>query len=78
MDEVKPSCGQKIREVYSAIVSHHAGLDNVHFELNLLIQFKLDGGSLEPELESNGNSTNALRQKLKRLLKKLRQLARER
>jgi hypothetical protein len=47
-------------------------------ELNLLIQFKLDGGSLEPELESNGNSTNALRQKLKRLLKKLRQLARER
>ena len=48
------------------------------FELNLLIQFKLDGGSLEPELESNGNSTNALRQKLKRLLGKLRQLARER
>jgi len=48
------------------------------FELNLLIQFKLDGGSLESELESNGNSTNALRQKLKRLLGKLRRLARER
>ncbi len=47
------------------------------FELNLLIQFKLDGGSLEPEHESNGNSTNALRQKLKRLLGKLRRLARE-
>lgn len=48
------------------------------FELNLLIQFKLDGGSLESELESNGNSTNALRQKLKRLLGKMRRLAQDR
>jgi hypothetical protein len=46
-------------------------------ELNLLIQFKLDGGSLETNDGSNGNSTNAVRQKLKRLLGKLRRLARE-
>ena len=47
-------------------------------ELNLLIQFKLDGGSLEVTDGLNGNSTNAVRQKLKRLLRKLRRLARER
>ncbi len=46
-------------------------------ELNLLIQFKLDGGSLETDSGLNGNSTNAVRQKLKRLLGKLRRLARE-
>lgn len=46
-------------------------------ELNLLIQFKLDGGSLEGGDGSNGNSTNAVRQKLKRLLGKLRRLTRE-
>lgn len=44
-------------------------------ELNLLVQFKLDGGSLETVNGSNGNSTNAVRQKLKRLLGKLRRLA---
>jgi hypothetical protein len=47
-------------------------------ELNLLIQLKLDGGSLEAENGSNGNSTNAVRQKLKRLLRKLRRLAQQR
>jgi hypothetical protein len=47
-------------------------------ELNLLIEFKLDGGFLGTENGSNGNSTNAVRQKLKRLLRKLRRLARER
>jgi hypothetical protein len=44
-------------------------------ELNLLVQFKLDGGSFETVNGSNGNSTNAVRQKLKRLLGKLRRLA---
>ena len=47
-------------------------------ELNLLIDFKLDGGSLDSENGSNGNSTNAIRQKLKRLLRKLRRIASER
>jgi hypothetical protein len=42
-------------------------------ELNLLIQFKLEGGN-EREL-SNAYSSNAVRQRLKRLLKKLRLLA---
>jgi len=42
-------------------------------ELNLLIQFKLEGGN-EREL-SNAYSSNAVRQRLKRLLKKLRRLA---
>jgi len=45
-------------------------------ELNLLIQFKLDGNSAEENAESNGTSSNAMRQKLKRLLAKLRRLAR--
>jgi hypothetical protein len=47
-------------------------------ELNLLIQFKLEGASNEEALHaSNGNSSsNAARQKLKRLLAKLRRLAR--
>jgi hypothetical protein len=44
-------------------------------ELNLLVQFKLNGGSLETMNGSNGNSSNAVRQKLKRLLGKLRRLA---
>jgi hypothetical protein len=47
-------------------------------ELNLLVQFKLDGGSFEAVNGSNGSSTNALRQKLKRLVRKLRRFARER
>jgi hypothetical protein len=42
-------------------------------ELNLLIQFKLEGGN-EREL-SNAYSSNAVRQRLKRLLQKLRRLA---
>jgi hypothetical protein len=47
-------------------------------ELNLLIQFKLEGASNGEVLHnSNGNSSsNAARQKLKRLLAKLRRLAR--
>jgi hypothetical protein len=47
-------------------------------ELNLLIQFKLEGaGNGEVLSTSNGNSSsNAARQKLKRLLAKLRRLAR--
>jgi len=47
-------------------------------ELNLLIDFKLDGGSLDPTNRSDGNSSNAIRQKLKRLLRKLRRIASER
>jgi hypothetical protein len=47
-------------------------------ELNLLIQFKLEGASNGEGLHaSNGNSlSNATRQRLKRLLAKLRRLAR--
>jgi hypothetical protein len=47
-------------------------------ELNLLIQFKLEGARYGDGLHpSNGNpSSNATRQKLKRLLAKLRRLAR--
>jgi len=45
-------------------------------ELNLLIQFKLDGFNGEELGESNRASSNALRQRLKRLLMKLRRLAR--
>ena len=47
-------------------------------ELNLLIQFKLEGGRNGDGLHaSNGNSSsNATRQKLKRLLAKLRRLSR--
>jgi hypothetical protein len=47
-----------------------------HAELNLLIQFKLDGNSAGENAEINGTSSNAMRQKLKRLLAKLRRLAR--
>ena len=46
-------------------------------ELNLLIDYKLDDGSLDSK-QSDGNSTNAIRQKLKRLLRKLRRIATER
>jgi hypothetical protein len=45
-------------------------------ELDLLIQFKLDGNSPEEDAENNGTSSNATRQKLKRLLAKLRRIAR--
>jgi hypothetical protein len=46
-------------------------------ELDLLIQFKLDGNNLDfPACASDRNSSNARRQKLKRLLAKLRRLAR--
>jgi len=45
-------------------------------ELNLLVQFKLDGNFAEENAENNGTSSNAMRQKLKRLLAKLRRLAR--
>jgi hypothetical protein len=45
-------------------------------ELDLLIQFKLEGINGESLLASNGNSSNAARQKMKRLLAKLRRLAR--
>ena len=44
-------------------------------ESNLLIDFKLEGGSLDPANGSDGNSSNAIRQKLKRLLRKLRRIA---
>lgn len=52
--------------------------DLTNSELDLLIQFKLEGASYGEVLHnSNGNSTsNAARQKLKRLLAKLRRLAR--
>ncbi len=45
-------------------------------ELDLLIRFKLEGTNGEAIHGSNGNSSNAARQKLKRLLAKLRRLAR--
>ena len=47
-------------------------------ELNLLIDYKLDDGFFDPRYGSNGNSSNAIRQKLKRLLRKLRRIANER
>jgi hypothetical protein len=45
-------------------------------ELDLLIQFKLEGTNGEDFENSNGHSSNAVRQRLKRLLAKLRRLAR--
>ena len=44
-------------------------------ELNLLVDFKLNGGQIEESEGSNGASSNAVRQKLKRLLGKLRRVA---
>ena len=44
-------------------------------ELNLLVDFKLNGGQIEESQGSNGASSNAVRQKLKRLLGKLRRVA---
>jgi DNA-directed RNA polymerase specialized sigma24 family protein len=45
-------------------------------ELDLLVQFKLDGNSGEELAALNGSSPNAVRQRFKRLLSKLRRLAR--
>ncbi len=50
--------------------------DLTETELNLLIQFKLEGTNGEDFDSPNGNASNALRQRLKRLLAKLRRLAR--
>jgi DNA-directed RNA polymerase specialized sigma24 family protein len=44
-------------------------------EIDLLIQFKLNGTKGEEFADLNGTSSNAVRQKLKRLLAKLRRLA---
>ena len=44
-------------------------------ELNLLIQIKLDGNTGEEIAESNSTTSNAVRQRMKRLLAKLRRLA---
>jgi DNA-binding CsgD family transcriptional regulator len=44
-------------------------------ELNLLIQIKLDGNTGEEIAESNSITSNAVRQRMKRLLAKLRALA---
>jgi len=44
-------------------------------ELNLLVDFKLIGGQIDESEGSNGTSSNAIRQKLKRLLGKLRRVA---
>ena len=44
-------------------------------ELDLLIQFKLDGNTGEELAVLNGSSSNAVRQRFKRLLAKLRRLA---
>jgi DNA-directed RNA polymerase specialized sigma24 family protein len=44
-------------------------------ELDLLIEFKLNGANGEEFADLNGTSSNAVRQKLKRLLAKLRRLA---
>jgi DNA-directed RNA polymerase specialized sigma24 family protein len=48
----------------------------VDSELDLLIQFKLDGNTGEELAAPNGSSSNAVRQRFKRLLAKLRRLAR--
>jgi hypothetical protein len=45
-------------------------------ELNLLIQFKLEGSNGDTFDSPNGTASNAFRQRLKRLLSKLRRLAR--
>jgi DNA-directed RNA polymerase specialized sigma24 family protein len=45
-------------------------------ELDLLIQFKLDGNTGDEMAALNGSSSNAVRQRFKRLLAKLRRLAR--
>jgi DNA-directed RNA polymerase specialized sigma24 family protein len=45
-------------------------------ELDLLIQFKLEGNTGDENGETTGTASNALRQRLKRLLAKLRRLAR--
>lgn len=45
-------------------------------ELDLLIQFKLNGNTGEELAALNGSSSNAMRQRVKRLLAKLRRLAR--
>jgi DNA-directed RNA polymerase specialized sigma24 family protein len=47
-------------------------------ELDLLIQIKLDGNTGEEVAESNSITSNAVRQRMKRLLAKLRRLARSR
>jgi DNA-directed RNA polymerase specialized sigma24 family protein len=47
-------------------------------ELDLLTKLKLNGASGEDIADSSGTSSNAIRQRLKRLLAKLRRLARER
>ena len=50
--------------------------DLTEAELDLLIQFKLEGTNGEDFESFNGNASNAFRQRLKRLLTKLRRLAR--
>ena len=50
--------------------------DLTNAELDLLIQYKLEANHGEDFDNSNGHSSNALRQRLKRLLAKLRRLAR--
>jgi hypothetical protein len=50
--------------------------DLTEAELDLLIQFKLEGINGEDFETVNGNASNALQQRLKRLLTKLRRLAR--
>ena len=50
--------------------------DLTEAELNLLIQYKLEANHLDDFECSNGQASNALRQRLKRLLSKLRRLAR--
>jgi DNA-directed RNA polymerase specialized sigma24 family protein len=44
-------------------------------ELDLLIQIKLDGNTGEEIAESNSTTSNAVRQRMKRLLSKLRRIA---
>lgn len=50
--------------------------DLTEAELNLLIQYKLEANHLDDFESSGGQASNALRQRLKRLLAKLRRLAR--
>jgi hypothetical protein len=50
--------------------------DLTNAELNLLIQYKLEANHGEDLDNSNGHASNAVRQRLKRLVAKLRRLAR--
>jgi len=63
----------ELRHFLYRCVQRGALTDN---ELDLLMQFKLEGTARKSLLSLNGHSSNAVRQKMKRLLAKLKRLAR--